>query len=156
MGLRRRSVPAGGIGCEPACVRAPLKSVSHPNWLTAAPPNGPPSTLSALSLADSRKTLALGLLLWDGTGTGRGGGTWYLGTWVGRSMTRGEAVAPAYSPRIKPLVATLTGDPSGEVTKWSFHVGMGETEAKFAVPIRLPAFSGAPEWWPGCVWSNLK
>ena len=74
MGLRRRRVPAGGIGCEPACVRAPLKSVSHPNWLTAAPWNGPPSTLSALSLADSRKTLALGLLLWDVNGAWR----WHL------------------------------------------------------------------------------
>ena len=86
---------------------------------------------------------------YSGTGTGRGGGTWYLGTWVGRSMTRGEAVAPAYSPRIKPLVATLAGDPSGGVTEWLFHVGMGETEAMFAAPYpttRLFGGAGMVAW----------
>ena len=90
---------------------------------------------------------------YSGTGTGRGGGTWYLGTWVGRSMTRGEAVAPAYSPRIKPLVATLAGGPSqaGGVTECLFHVGMGETEAMFAAPYpttRLFGGAGMVAWMP--------
>ena len=123
MGLRRRRVPAGGIGCEPACVRAPLKSVSHPNWLTAAPWNGPPSTLSALSLADSRKTLALGLLLWDVNGAWR----WHL--------VPGYLGGPFYdkgggrSPRIKPLVATLKDDaPEGSSNQMVIPRGNGRTE----------------------------
>ena len=36
--VTRRSVPAGGIGCEPACVRAPLKPDSHPKLAARRPP----------------------------------------------------------------------------------------------------------------------
>ena len=119
--VTRRSVPAGGIGCEPACVRAPLKSVSHPNWLTAAPPNGPPSTLSALSLADSRKTLALGLLIWDGNGAWR----WHLvpGYLGGPFYDKGGGAAPGSNPLSPRLRMTPL---RGHQIKWSFHAGMGE------------------------------
>ena len=140
MGLRRRSVPAGGIGCEPACVRAPLKSVSHPNWLTAAPWNGPPSTLSALSLADSRKTLALGLLLWDVNGAWR----WHLvpGYLGGPFYDKGGGAVPGSNPLSPRLRMTPL---RGHQIKWSFHAGMGELKGQFAVPIRQPSFSGAAE-----------
>ena len=132
-------------------VRAPLQSVSHPNWLTAAPWNGPPSTLSALSLADSRKTLALGLLLWDVNGAWR----WHLvpGYLGGPFYDKGGGAAPGSNPLSPRLRMTPL---RGHQIKWSFHAGMGELKGQFAVPIRQPSFSGAAEgsvreplWGPG-------
>ena len=81
------SLPVSGL---------PLNRTATQNWLPAAPRNGPPSTLSVLSLADSRKTLALGLLLWDVNGAWR----WHLvpGYLGGPFYDKGGGCSPRVQP----------------------------------------------------------
>ena len=107
MGLIRRRAPTGGIGCGPADVRAPLCRVSL--RLPAAPRKGPPPHCRHSPSLFRGRPRRFGY--YSGTGTGRGVGSWYLGTWVGRSMTRGGAVAPGSNP----LSPRLLGD---SLTEW--------------------------------------
>ena len=111
MGLIRRRAPTGGIGCGPADVRAPLCRVSL--RLPAAPAKGPPPHCRHSPSLFRGRPRRFGY--YSGTGTGRGVGSWYLGTWVGRSMTRGGAVAPGSNP----LSPRLLGD---SLTGWRLGV----------------------------------